>query len=725
MGSPSFGRHTNDAITFTSAEVSDYFAARVPKLKPARGGERRGPCPIHKGKDDNFAVDPQTGQWFCHSTCGRGGDILELEMALTSCDFPTCKSAVFRLVGRIEPEYRRNSSRKNGSAANLSASKPTRGGAWREVARYRYVDRAGNLLFEVVRYLLPHGDKIFIPERPSGVEVVGTTDPRQAVPRGGVVVGLKAGCYVLDSKKERARGIPIWRERRDGAGGQEYHFRDCPRVPYRLPNLLTAETVYLPEGEKDVHTLEAWGLVASCNPGGSGSTRVYEEWLDYFKEKHIVIPFDNDRAGHKHALEKAEYLLDVAASIRILELPGLPDKGDITDWRDAGGTFEQFRELVEAAVPVNAAALYELRVRWGLAEEEPRQQEHAESAGDWPKPEPLQGELPPVQAFSEDLLPDSFRPLVADITERMQVPMDYPAGMMVLCLAGAVNRRAVIQPKALDTRWVVVPNLWGGIIAPPGFMKSPVIQAATRPLEEIQTTWRSEYEDGLKDYTREKEEFELRRAAWKEEFKAASKKAGRPVPERPEDEPSAPTLRRLIVNDATFEALHQTMSENPGGILVIRDELTGWLSQLDRVGREGERAFYLQAWNGDTGHTIDRIGRGTIHVPHCCASMLGGIQPARLRSYLVDALTDGPSNDGLIQRFQVLVWPDTAPDWNYVDRPPAEEAEQQATRVFRKLVEMGAEDPARFRFTPDAQELFVEWLAKLEAKIRGYEGAAP
>jgi len=177
----------------------------------------------------------------------------------------------------------------------------------------------------------------------------------------------------------------------------------------------------------------------------------------------------------------------------------------------------------------------------------------------------------------------------------------------------------------------------------------------------------------------------------------------------------------LIVNDATFEALHQTMSENPSGILVIRDELTGWWSQLDRAGREGERAFCLQAWNGDTGHTIDRIGRGTIHVEACCMSMLGGIQPGRLRSYLVDALEDGPSNDGLIQRFQLLVWPDTAQDWTYVDRAPDQASAQQAAEVFRALVAMKAEEPARFRFDADAQELFVAWLEELEVKIRGGE----
>jgi putative DNA primase/helicase len=307
-----------------------------------------------------------------------------------------------------------------------------------------------------------------------------------------------------------------------------------------------------------------------------------------------------------------------------------------------------------------------------------------------------------------------------DVTERMQVPMDYPAVVLVLCLAGVVNRRAVIQPKANDTGWLIVPNLWGGIIAPPGFLKSPVIQNATRVLNQIQTDWRHEYEEALKNYAREKEEYELRHAAWKDQYKANTKK-GTPGPDRPGKHPEEPKLRRLIVNDATFEALHRTMSENPAGIFVIRDELTGWWSTLDRAGREGERAFCLQAWNGDTGHTIDRIGRGTIHVEACCMSMLGGIQPGRLRSYLVDALEDGPSNDGLIQRFQLLVWPNTESEWRYVDRPPDTASGQQAALVFRKLVELDPESPKRFHFTPEAQELFIDWLTEVEAKVRGDE----
>src|SRR5712692_2026401 len=80
--------------------------------------------------------------------------------------------------------------------------------------------------------------------------------------------------------------------------------------------------------------------------------------------------------------------------------------------------------------------------------------------GDWQDPQPLESELPPVETITEDLLPVSFRPLVSDVAERMQTPADYPAVVAVLCLAGVVNRRAVIQPKVNDTSWIVVPNLW-------------------------------------------------------------------------------------------------------------------------------------------------------------------------------------------------------------------------------------------------------------------------
>jgi CHC2 zinc finger len=87
-------------ITFSRPEIEAYYAARVPKLRFRPAGESRGSCPIHSGEDDNFAVNLETGEWYCHSQCQRGGDIIELEMVLTQLDFPSCKAEVFRVVGR-------------------------------------------------------------------------------------------------------------------------------------------------------------------------------------------------------------------------------------------------------------------------------------------------------------------------------------------------------------------------------------------------------------------------------------------------------------------------------------------------------------------------------------------------------------------------------------------------------------------------------------------------
>jgi putative DNA primase/helicase len=338
---------------------------------------------------------------------------------------------------------------------------------------------------------------------------------------------------------------------------------------------------------------------------------------------------------------------------------------------------------------------------------------------DWPEPEPLEAALPEVVPFHENALPKSLRPLVVDVAERMQVPMDLPAVIAVLSLAGVVGRRATMRPKEKDTSWVVTPNLWGAIVAPPGFMKSPVIQAVTSPLRDIQTKWRMEREDALKNFMREKEKYDLRYAAWKEQYKASAKK-GKAEPEMPTDEPVEPGKRRLIVNDTTFEALQQILSENPAGILLIRDELTGWWSRVDQADSGQERSFYLESWDGSQGYDVDRIVRGSNSAQNCL-SVVGGIQPGRLRSYLADALHDGPSNDGLFQRFQLLVWPDTSSEWKNIDREPNAKAEERAKRVYDKLIELDPGKPLRFRWAADAQRAFTQWRARLEVRVRGEE----
>jgi putative DNA primase/helicase len=339
----------------------------------------------------------------------------------------------------------------------------------------------------------------------------------------------------------------------------------------------------------------------------------------------------------------------------------------------------------------------------------------------WPEPEKLGEELPAVPQFDAGLLPATLRPMVDDVSDRMQTPPDFAAVVAVETLAGLCGRRALIQPKEHDTSWSVVPNLWSALIAVPGMMKSPLVSIVTAPARALESDWRAKYDDAHRQYEAAQERAGLDHSVWQEEYKRAKKKQGspaEPLPEKPMSAIAEPTQRRLIAVDATFESLHELLAENPAGVFVLRDELTGWLAGLERQGRESERAFYLECWGGDTGFTIDRIGRGSIHVEHCCVSLFGGIQPARLRAYLSDALKDGPTNDGLIQRFQLLVWPDIKHEWNYRDRAPNRSAMEAAESVYGRIAGMSADNPLRLKFAPDAQALFVAWLTDLEARLR-------
>jgi hypothetical protein len=98
---------------------------------------------------------------------------------------------------------------------------------------------------------------------------------------------------------------------------------------------------------------------------------------------------------------------------------------------------------------------------------------------------------------------------------------------------------------------------------------------------------------------------------------------------------------------------------------------------MDRPGHENDRAFYCEAWNGTGAYTYDRIGRGTLHIRAACVSVLGGIQPGPLERYLREVF-GGRGDDGLIQRFQLAVWPDVAGRWRNVDR-----AQSGGTRARR------------------------------------------
>jgi hypothetical protein len=112
------------------------------------------------------------------------------------------------------------------------------------------------------------------------------------------------------------------------------------KIPYRLPELIAAlptEPVWICEGEKDTDNVAALGLIATTNPGGA---KLFQpELAQWFKGKEVVyILEDNDEAGRGHSAKVTAALAGIVPSIAIVRFPHVPDKGDISDWLELGGT---------------------------------------------------------------------------------------------------------------------------------------------------------------------------------------------------------------------------------------------------------------------------------------------------------------------------------------------------------------------------------------------------
>jgi 5S rRNA maturation endonuclease (ribonuclease M5) len=139
-------------------------------------------------------------------------------------------------------------------------------------------------------------------------------------------------------------------------GAYVYNLDGVSRVPYRLPELLQADplaVVFIVEGEKDAGNLSRLGEVATTNPEGSSNSKLWDTapFREPLRGRDVVILPDNDEPGRKHAERVARAIQGHARSVKVLNLPALPAKGDVSDWMDAGGTQAKLRDMVAATKP--------------------------------------------------------------------------------------------------------------------------------------------------------------------------------------------------------------------------------------------------------------------------------------------------------------------------------------------------------------------------------------
>lgn len=352
-----------------------------------------------------------------------------------------------------------------------------------------------------------------------------------------------------------------------------------------------------------------------------------------------------------------------------------------------------------------------------------RQASTAQNKG-WLPAIPISTNLEPVMPFLPAMLPKQLSAYVFDVAERQNSNPDFIAVSALCGLASLVGNRIRIAPKQNDD-WLIVPNLWGAIVGAPSAMKSPAMKAALAPIYQIERSMHDEWcaevaSLGIDQRLNSLNGKEIDRKARKALKDGDHDMARELLASIDEGAPEASICPRITINDATVEKLGELLNENPRGLLLIRDELPGFLSRIEKEEHASDRAFYLEAFNGDGRFTYDRIGRGTIHIKNCTLSMIGGIQPSKLAPIVSGAL-NGAGNDGLIQRLQMLVWPDERRDFTYHDRSPCRDALNAYTAVFNGLHELqlgSPDEPTVFRFSPEAQEIFKDWITAMNIETR-------
>lgn len=357
----------------------------------------------------------------------------------------------------------------------------------------------------------------------------------------------------------------------------------------------------------------------------------------------------------------------------------------------------------------------------------------------WPKPKVLPADLPPVQSFDYDLIPDSLRPWIKDICERVQCPPDYVAVAAIAAAGSVIGRKIAVRPQR-RTDWYEVPNLWAVLVGRPSTMKSPAMSAALAPLNQLAAMANAEYDHAIQSYKSTLLQAEIVADTAKKTAKSLIEKAikgGAAIPDvshllNGDDEFEAPTLRRYIVNDSSHQALGEVLRQNTNGVAVVRDEIIGLLRTFEREDGAEARAFYLEGADGKNAFTFDRIGRGlNLTVPAVCLTLIGATQPAKIARFLRGAVNGDENDDGLIQRFRLLVWPDDdGRPWRDVDRWPDTEAKNRAYDVFKHLDELTTDSVQAeydqhdsntlpfLRFDDDALEFFLEWRTELENELR-------
>lgn len=502
----------------------------------------------------------------------------------------------------------------------------------------------------------------------------------------GTTVGYVVRWDLADGKKDYR---PVSRH----AGGWYIAAMPEPRPLYGLVELMMAKRVVITEGEKAADRARIIGLTTTTSVGGASAPK-HSDWWPLAGKEVWILP-DNDAPGRKYADTVSSILtkLTPPATVKIIELPGLPDHGDIVEWCDAHGY---------GSDPASLRA-------------------ELEALADAVDSETMPECDDSFQPFPIDALPDPVGPFVRRAATAIGCDPSYVALPLLTAIAAAIGTTRKLELKA---GWTVPSILWGAIVGESGTMKSPALNLATRLIRERQFKALSRHVQAMTKYEATLARWERDIAVWKK-----SKDTSGDPPVMPEP----PACERCMVSDTTVEALAPILSENPRGLLLNRDELAGWIGSFDRYAGKGKAGTdspnWLSMFSAEAIVVDRKSGEPrTIVVPQAAVCVIGGIQPGVLRR----ALGDAHRESGLAARLLLAFPPWKAKKWTDNDIDLANEA--GLAQLFDRLYELqptkvdgGDNQPVLVRPDPAAKAAWTAYYdshAAEQADLTGDQAAA-
>ena len=363
------------------------------------------------------------------------------------------------------------------------------------------------------------------------------------------------------------------------------------KLLYRLPQVTetcaNGGTVWLAEGEKDVHALEAAGVVATCNAAGAG--KFYDVHADQLQGAGlVVIVCDNDSAGLDHVRK-------VSAELTLANIPYkivMPAEGkDAHDHFATGHGIDEFVPVVSLDAISIEGITHD--VMPSVTTDEP--------------PLPLGTTHRHGPAFPLEVLPDWIADQCREIAYAFQVPEDLPAmlalGSLSTILAGHV------KVNLTGSAWTEHVNLYLVSALLPGSGKSPVFKVMTKPVIEVEKESRAAAKKALTDYERERRINEQRikhheTIAVKgtiEEQRSAIEEIS--LIDGMLDRQVRPPAGHLVSEDITPEALVEELAANGGRMALLSSEggvFDMMAGQYVDKGKATNLAVYLQGWSADS-----------------------------------------------------------------------------------------------------------------------------